>query len=343
MDPSLVFGSLHAEFNCMPIAIQDAEAWFADVRELSTISNTKEEFEAALRKRRDERFAQISAAWRNTKTKLVSNPWLWDSQHLDKNNQQGSFAQLSRNFSYDCILAHFSNYLPEHHRPLEDEAWGIPLSPITVTSLPRTTFQPPWTRQPLGTSHLLREPEAPRPAERPEHREKREQIERRVAMLVHQAQLERGGQLQEPVGMPVIQEQLDRRVAMLMQQKAQLDRRDQLERREQLKKREQLEKRVEMPVKQEQPREQEQPKEPEQADELEQPRPDSALSASAPASASASAPDSRQEGIARSSKEPGRRGRIEKPHLKRRVGRWNTRQVLGRSARVQRRKERSSP
>ncbi|KAI1123081.1 hypothetical protein F5Y10DRAFT_286524 [Nemania abortiva] len=115
--PEVLFTSLHTEFNCMPLAIQDPYAWYSDVCELAVASKNKDDFEAILRERRDKRFREICETWRNTKEELTVDPRLWESPQLDRANQWGSFVRLARHFSYDCILAHFANYLPDHHMP----------------------------------------------------------------------------------------------------------------------------------------------------------------------------------------------------------------------------------
>ncbi|KAI0443966.1 hypothetical protein F4803DRAFT_573841 [Xylaria telfairii] len=116
----VLFESLHAEFNCMAFAIQDPFSWYCDVSELLEASKSRDEFETALRKRRDERFKEIWAAWRQTTTELVLRPPLWEDPQMNRDNRWNTFIELSRHFSFDSILTHFGNYLPES-RPKPDE------------------------------------------------------------------------------------------------------------------------------------------------------------------------------------------------------------------------------
>ncbi|KAI0454286.1 hypothetical protein F5B21DRAFT_476524 [Xylaria acuta] len=116
-----LFQSLHAEFNCIPFAIQDPFAWFCDVHQLVAASKSREEFETALRKRRDERFKEIQAAWRDATDELALNIPLWEDPQMDRNNRWNTFIELSRHFSFDSFVAHFGNYLPKSRIPMPNE------------------------------------------------------------------------------------------------------------------------------------------------------------------------------------------------------------------------------
>ncbi|KAI0401781.1 hypothetical protein F4802DRAFT_600783 [Xylaria palmicola] len=146
-NPDVLFHSLHAEFNCMPFAIQDPHAWFCDANEVAVASKTREEFEAALLKRRNERFLEIRKAWTTTKPKLLRSS-LWTSPNIDRGNQWGTYVRFARNFSFDCITAHFGNYLPENHRAPEAPELDQPNEPeqpdppIREPSPPRPTPSP---------------------------------------------------------------------------------------------------------------------------------------------------------------------------------------------------------
>ncbi|KAJ2991412.1 hypothetical protein NUW58_g2522 [Xylaria curta] len=79
-----IFGSLHAEYNCMAFAIQDPYAWHTDVCQLSIACKNREEFHAALIKRRDERFKEIRTAWLKTQDELGGDPRSWESPNLNR-------------------------------------------------------------------------------------------------------------------------------------------------------------------------------------------------------------------------------------------------------------------
>ncbi|KAI0191335.1 hypothetical protein F4808DRAFT_465447 [Astrocystis sublimbata] len=113
-----IFESLHAEFNSMAFAIQDPLHWFYDVHELSSTSETREEFEAALRNRRDERFKQIEQSWRSIVMELILKPTLWENPQMDRSKRWNSLIDISHHFSFDSIVAHFAHY--SSHRPDAD-------------------------------------------------------------------------------------------------------------------------------------------------------------------------------------------------------------------------------
>ncbi|KAI1734583.1 hypothetical protein F4680DRAFT_470852 [Xylaria scruposa] len=134
-----LFESLHKEFNCIPFAIQDPCYWFYDVHELINASETREEFETALRKRRDERFQEIRKGWSNTVGELALNIPVWGSSETDQINRWNAFIELSRHFSFGSLLAHFVNYLPKNppNRPN-----------VKSTTAPKALDQPEQTQQP---------------------------------------------------------------------------------------------------------------------------------------------------------------------------------------------------
>ncbi|KAI1260733.1 hypothetical protein F5Y18DRAFT_245453 [Xylariaceae sp. FL1019] len=111
-NPDALFQSLHAEFNSFPIAISDPHAWHADVCEAVRSSDNQAEFHAALRRRRDERFKEMNAAWNGMIMKLGGRPYLWESSDLDPTQLWGSFTAIARHFSFDTFIDHFGSYLP---------------------------------------------------------------------------------------------------------------------------------------------------------------------------------------------------------------------------------------
>ncbi|KAI0410262.1 hypothetical protein F5X98DRAFT_386684 [Xylaria grammica] len=109
--PNVLWTSLHEEFNCMPVAIQDHIGWHSDVSQLSQISDTKEEFEAALRKRRDERFNEIQTHWEEAREQLTAYPHIWEAPPAGRDLAWATFCRIARAFSFDTITGHFANYL----------------------------------------------------------------------------------------------------------------------------------------------------------------------------------------------------------------------------------------
>ncbi|KAF2963058.1 hypothetical protein GQX73_g10512 [Xylaria multiplex] len=110
-DPNAIWSSLYSKFNCMPFAIQEQHGWHSDVCELARASDNKEQFEAALQKRRDERFKEIRAAWQKTRGQLSAYPHLLESLPTGPDHPHNSFCRISNSFSFDTIMGYFGNYL----------------------------------------------------------------------------------------------------------------------------------------------------------------------------------------------------------------------------------------
>ncbi|KAI0515112.1 hypothetical protein F5B22DRAFT_202721 [Xylaria bambusicola] len=110
--PNDIWDSLYEKYNCIKLGIQDPYAWHSDVSEIAHSSKTKEEFEAALLKRRDERFNEIRTNWEKARRQLTANPPIWDSpptEGLDR--PWWTFVRFGRHFTFDTIVGHFGNYM----------------------------------------------------------------------------------------------------------------------------------------------------------------------------------------------------------------------------------------
>ncbi|KAI1361406.1 hypothetical protein F5Y08DRAFT_347896 [Xylaria arbuscula] len=110
-NPNDIWDSLYEKFNCMKFAIQDPRAWHADVCELALQSHDKEEFETALKKRRDERFNEILENWEKTCKKLAFNYDIWKAPPAGPHRPSVTFRGLRCDFSFDSMVGHFGNYV----------------------------------------------------------------------------------------------------------------------------------------------------------------------------------------------------------------------------------------
>ena len=110
-NPNDIWDSLYTKFNCMNFAIQDPGSWHSDVCELALSSQNKEEFEIALKKRRDERFNEILANWEKTCSKLALNREIWKAAPTGPDRPTYTFRQIRCNFSFDAMVGHFGNYV----------------------------------------------------------------------------------------------------------------------------------------------------------------------------------------------------------------------------------------
>lgn len=115
-DPSVLFTTLHAEYNSINCAIQDPYGWHHDVCDISNVAKDRNEFLTLLRKRQQERFDEIQSAWEKTKALLVGQPSRWEATP-DKDSLWGAFIRVSRNFSYDSFVAYFGSYIANDQPP----------------------------------------------------------------------------------------------------------------------------------------------------------------------------------------------------------------------------------
>ncbi|KAI1747078.1 hypothetical protein F4782DRAFT_452157 [Xylaria castorea] len=112
----VLFNQLHAEFNSIQCAIQDPYGWHLDVCEIANIANDREEFFSLLRKRQDERYAELERVWHKASSLMVGEPSRWDSPHPRKDLWK-NFVRISRNFSYDAFVGYFGAYINEEPEP----------------------------------------------------------------------------------------------------------------------------------------------------------------------------------------------------------------------------------
>ncbi|KAK5635042.1 hypothetical protein RRF57_010754 [Xylaria bambusicola] len=120
-DPNDIWGSLYEKFNCINFGIQDPYAWHSDVCEIGWKSDSKEEFEAALLKRRDERFNEIRANWEKARGQLTANPPIWNSPPTGPDRPWATFVRFGRHFTFDTVVGHFGNYMVDDPRQLYRE------------------------------------------------------------------------------------------------------------------------------------------------------------------------------------------------------------------------------
>ena len=129
--PDVLFTTLHAEYNTMRCSFQDPVAWHSDVRDVASTAKNHEEFLALLEQRRNDRFDEIRKAWRLIKAKLVGQPSHWENPPSDDVLCDG-FINVSRNFSFDSLVAYFGSYVAD-----DDDRRNVPLPPIPAEESPK--------------------------------------------------------------------------------------------------------------------------------------------------------------------------------------------------------------
>ncbi|KAJ5964249.1 uncharacterized protein N7479_004125 [Penicillium vulpinum] len=128
-DPSVLFTTLHAEYNTLKCAIQDPKNWHSDVSEIARTANNKDEFLTLLKKRQEQRFDEIQTAWQKTIIWFANNP-LCEDNPPDNAVLWEIFLQFSNHFSYDCLVRYFGSYTTV------DQPSTRPLPPNAVESRP---------------------------------------------------------------------------------------------------------------------------------------------------------------------------------------------------------------
>ncbi|KAI1123084.1 hypothetical protein F5Y10DRAFT_286471 [Nemania abortiva] len=112
----ILFTELHAQFNSFPCAIQDPYGWHLDVTEVADIAKDRATFLALLKKRQNERFAELEKAWESMAAELIGAPSRWRLQIQDR-KLWINFVRIARHFSYDSLIQYFSAYGTEGTDP----------------------------------------------------------------------------------------------------------------------------------------------------------------------------------------------------------------------------------
>ncbi|GAW20268.1 hypothetical protein ANO14919_097690 [Xylariales sp. No.14919] len=119
--PDILFTDLHTQFNSVPCAIQDPYGWYFDVCDIANEAQDRAQFYTLLKKRQEERFAELRDAWETTKSRLAGQPSRWEVPR-DRDDLWLRFIRISRNFSYDAILGYFGSYAENELSPVQIEA-----------------------------------------------------------------------------------------------------------------------------------------------------------------------------------------------------------------------------
>ncbi|KAJ3555871.1 hypothetical protein NPX13_g10265 [Xylaria arbuscula] len=176
-NPSDIWDSLHAKFNCINFALQEPFAWHSDVCELALSSTSKEEFESALLKRREARFNEIRANWEKTCSHLAYNRDIWKAPPSGPVRPSITFRMIQRYFSFDSMVGHFGNYVVDdpHALPCNEREAHVsqPASqdagPSTLSSLQAAGQPGNSQQQPLDTTPSVSSPRPPAYPSTPPH------------------------------------------------------------------------------------------------------------------------------------------------------------------------------
>lgn len=104
-----LFTKLHDQYNTIPSAIQDPEAFHHDVFEISNEATSADEFHRLLKDRKEQRLHELNQTLESAAIEIIGNPSFIGSE------QWQYAAQLFRTKSLDSIVRYFSSYLPPNH------------------------------------------------------------------------------------------------------------------------------------------------------------------------------------------------------------------------------------
>jgi len=103
-----LFTKLHDQYNTIPSAILDSEAFHHDVLEISTEASTSDEFHRLMAQRKQQRLNELNEGLESAAVEIIANPALIGTP-------QWEYAlQLFRARSLDALVSYFSSYLPDH-------------------------------------------------------------------------------------------------------------------------------------------------------------------------------------------------------------------------------------
>ena len=104
-----LFTKLHDQYNTVPSAIQDPEAFHLDVFELSNEAASADEFHSLMADRKEQRLRELNNSLESAAVEIIANP------HLIGTAQWQHAVQLFRTKSLDSLVRYFASYLPDDH------------------------------------------------------------------------------------------------------------------------------------------------------------------------------------------------------------------------------------
>ncbi|KAK0731916.1 hypothetical protein B0H67DRAFT_90411 [Lasiosphaeris hirsuta] len=125
-----LFTKLHDQYNTVPSAIQDPEAFHHDVYEISNEATSADDFHRLLQDRKEQRLRELNNSLESAAFEIIANPSLIGTE------QWQHAVQLFRTKSLDSLVRYFASYLPKDHpwhRPAESSS--VSETSSTVDSL----------------------------------------------------------------------------------------------------------------------------------------------------------------------------------------------------------------
>jgi hypothetical protein len=141
-----LFTKLHDQYNTYTIPIQDAEAFYCDIAEISYEAQSTAEFHHLASHRRQQRLSELNKSLESASLEIIGNP------KLIKMPQWEHAVRLFQTNSLDSLVRYFASYLPtDHiwHPPCQDSA--LAATHAFSTSLPKRRCKRHKTNEAVGS------------------------------------------------------------------------------------------------------------------------------------------------------------------------------------------------
>ncbi|KAH7191283.1 hypothetical protein DER44DRAFT_107033 [Fusarium oxysporum] len=142
-----VFTKLHDQYNTYTIPIQDVEAFYCDIAEISYEAQSTAEFHHLANHRRQQRLSELNKSLESASLEIIGNP------KLIKMPQWEHAVRLFQTNSLDSLVRYFASYLPtDHiwHPPCQDSALAATHA-FSTSPLPKRRCKRHKTNEAVGS------------------------------------------------------------------------------------------------------------------------------------------------------------------------------------------------
>jgi hypothetical protein len=141
-----LFIKLHDQYNTYLSPIQDSEAFYHDITEISFEAQSIDEFHHLASDRRQRRLGELNKSLESASFEIIGNP------NLIKTPQWEHAVQLFRTNSLDSLVRYFASYLLDDHiwHPLGHETTDLEADSISTSRFPEHECKRVQTKQATG-------------------------------------------------------------------------------------------------------------------------------------------------------------------------------------------------
>ncbi|KAF5696522.1 hypothetical protein FMUND_15664, partial [Fusarium mundagurra] len=141
-----LFTKLHDQYNTYSSPIQDSEAFYHDITEISFEAQSIDEFHHLASDRRQRRLGELNKSLESASFEIIGNP------KFIKIPQWEHAIQLFRTNSLDSLVRYFASYLPDDHiwHPLGHETADLEADSISTSRFPEHECKRVKTKEATG-------------------------------------------------------------------------------------------------------------------------------------------------------------------------------------------------